>query len=370
MNVILTNLKQALLVWLLELVFGMYSGILSMLNGALNTIFPIIVDILKINPFGSADIYIGDTATTAATINLEGMSDIIRGFSETLEFLGIELALLFGIYGMLRTSASLVETKRVEHVFQHFLKFGITVWLVSNIYEIIETIFNIFLGVNDLLLSGGSASYTFSQANYELFSYSQAIEATAVDSGWEIIINNNGIAGTIRFGLTHVGIVVFIVVLIILLIATIGSWFSIFGSAISVLKEMVARVVRFYLHLILCPLVIPFGLTEGTKNHLKNYFTSLAGVALEWVLSLELILIIGKLLTIVPDVVAEIISAILTDILTSWWGSALDTPVVILTAAVSGCALFASYALLLNILKSLMGKLDTIAKGMLALGGI
>ena len=374
MQTIFNALEGWLWKTILNLIFGFFNGMFSVITYVYNFIFPIIADILRINPFGTTTF---TYSATGATVDLSGLASFIEGASQTLQFIGVELALLLGLYGMLKASASLIELKRPEHIFVHFLKFGIVIWAITNIYSVIETLFNIFIGVNDLLIDYGSGSMVpswtmdlgISSAATDLQNILSGIDSVEKVAGAGQFVLRTGTTGASAVYLTAANFPTLILILLIFVIIVIVSIFGIVGSVIDICKEMIARLVRFYLHLVLCPLVLPFGLTEGTKQSLRSYFTSLAGVALEWVLSIELVLIIGKMLAVIPPAIQGLFTSIIDSISSGVFGS--DTEYIgIISALAAPVVVCSVYSLILNIMKSLMGKLDTIAKGMLSLGGI
>lgn len=374
MQTIFNALEGWLWKTILNLIFGFFNGMFSVITYVYNFIFPIIADILRINPFGTTTF---TYSATGATVDLSGLASFIEGASQTLQFIGVELALLLGLYGMLKASASLIELKRAEHIFVHFLKFGIVIWAITNIYSVIETLFNIFIGVNDLLIDYGSGSMVpswtmdlgISSAATDLQNILSGIDSVEKVAGAGQFVLRTGTTGASAVYLTAANFPTLILILLIFVIIVIVSIFGIVGSVIDICKEMIARLVRFYLHLVLCPLVLPFGLTEGTKQSLRSYFTSLAGVALEWVLSIELVLIIGKMLAVIPPAIQGLFTSIIDSISSGVFGS--DTEYIgIISALAAPVVVCSVYSLILNIMKSLMGKLDTIAKGMLSLGGI
>lgn len=368
MTSIIRNIEGWLCYGILNIVFGFFNGLFGLIGAAFDWVMPLMADLLMINPFGSTVFSYSTGALNGTIINLTAASDFVETLSQALQFLGIELALLFGIYGMLKASASLVEMKRIEHIFVHFLKFGIVIWAISNIYDIIQTFFDIFLAANSLLLDGAGFTTTTAITSPG-FTIGDVAVATGSDGLKVLNVAATAQGASIGFSIGMAMFPTLCLVLIILLIIVLVSCIKVVTSVFDIAKEMIARIIRFYLHLVLAPVVLPLGLTEGTKNHLRNYFTSLAGVALEWVLSVELLLIIGKLFKVLPP--------ILINIFTELVAHALNTASLFDEAAMTviGVVLIPSltigvYSLLLNIMKSLMGKLDTIAKGMLALGGI
>lgn len=381
MSTILNALEAWLWTLILNIVFGFFNAMFSLITNFYNLVFPIIADILRINPFGVTTF---TSSATGATIDLSGLSSFIEGASEALQFIGVELALLLGLYGMLKASASLIELKRAEHIFVHFLKFGIVIWAITNIYDVVKTLFDVFIGVNDILIDYGSSYMTPSMPASGLTTVSSTLSAAGTDlsnllsgidsvekvtgTGVFVLTTRAGGIATISIAFEHWPL--FMLVLVIFIIILIASIFSIFGSVIDICKEMIARLVRFYLHLVLCPLVLPLGLTEGTKQSLRSYFTSLAGVALEWVLSIELILIVGRMLVVIPSAVQGLFTSIIDSVATGMFGSVAAGLAGIITALAAPVVIVGIYSLILNIMKSLMGKLDTIAKGMLSLGGI
>lgn len=361
--------------WVIKIVlnalFGVYSAIFNMLVAAYNYVIPAIADILMINPFGK-------TAFTRSgggvVLDLTSISSFVKTVSGAVEFIGIELVILLGLYGMLKASASLIELKRAEHIFQHFLKMGICIWAVSHIYDIMATFFDIFLGVNNIIVGKGGTIQTGTGYSYDTESVKrllQGVSSVKIDKSQVFIefLNGVDVAGSASTVVTLAipTVILAIVILIILLILTVISCIKIFASIFDIGKEMIARLVRFYLHLVIAPLVIPCALTESTKQSFRSYFTSFAGVSLEWVLSMELIFIIGRMLAVTPKVLVPWFIDLMSK---SFQTSGQAVAGLHLSVLFAPCVLYGVYALLLSVLKSLMSKLDSIAKGMLALGGI